>query len=346
MERICGEASVLLHCQWNPKKCAVLLSNCGPSTFRLLRSIVLPAPLTNFSFSDSVSQMKAHREPRSSIIVQRYQFNSRQRSPSEYIAEYVAALRKLAKFCNYGESLNEMLCDRFVCGIAHPAVQKRLLTELDLTFTKAVTVAQAVELAEKGAQQIQSSVDKEVHKFSITNAKPPGAVKNKNDSFSDKSTSIHCYRCGGKHNQQTCRFKSETCHFCNKRGHIAKVCKSKKRQLPPSKPTHQVKQDPPDSVPSEYNLFTVPGQQSKPLMYIFGESKSIPSVASARVQRWALTLSAYTYSIKYRKGEDMCSADALSRLPLTAHPEIVPRPPETIALLEHLANVPLAASQI
>ena len=40
----------------------------------------------------------------------------------------------------------------------------------------------------------------------------------------------------------------------------------------------------------------------------------------------------------------MCNADALSRL--TAHPEIVPRPPETIALLEHLANVPLAASQI
>ena len=56
--------------------------------------------------------------------------------------------------------------------------------------------------------------------------------------------------------------------FCNKRGHISKVCKSKKRQLPPSKPTHQVKQDPPDSVSSEYNLFTVPGQQSKPFQVV------------------------------------------------------------------------------
>ena len=55
-----------------------------------------------------------------------------------------------------------MLHDRFVCAIAHPAVQKRLLTESDLTFTKAVTVAQAVKLAEKGAQQIQTSVDKDV----------------------------------------------------------------------------------------------------------------------------------------------------------------------------------------
>ena len=95
----------------------------------------------------------------------------------------------------------------------HPAVQKRPLPEPDLTFTEAVAIAQAVDLEEKHAQQIQSSVDKEpkgVHKFSTTNAKPPGAAKNKD---SEKSTSAHCYRCGGKHNQQTYRFTSETCHF-------------------------------------------------------------------------------------------------------------------------------------
>ena len=221
------------------KKRAVLLSNCGQSTFRLLRSIVLPAPLTDFSFSELVSKMKAHREPRPSVIVQRYQFNSRQRLPSESMAEYIAALQKLAEFCNYGESLDEMLRDRFVCGIAHPAVQKRLLAEPDLTLTKAVTVAQAVELAEKGAQQLQLPVDKEakeVHKFSTTNSQPRADTRKKDSSSGGKASSTSCYRCGGKHNQQTCRFKSETCHFCNKRGHIAKVCRSKKRQSPPGKP--------------------------------------------------------------------------------------------------------------
>ena len=253
------------------KKRAVLLSNCGPSTFRLLRSIVLPAPLTDFSFSELVSKMKAHREPRPSVIVQRYQFNSRQRLPSESMAEYIAALRKLAEFCNYGESLDEMLRDRFVCGIAHSAVQKRLLAEPDLTLTKAVTVAQAVELAEKGAQQLQLPVDKEtkeVHKFSTTNSQPHADTRKKDSSSGGKASSTSCYRCGGKHNQQTCRFKSETCHFCNKRGHIAKVCRSKKRQSPPAKPTNQVTQDPPESVPSEYSLFTLPGQQSKPVKVV------------------------------------------------------------------------------
>ena len=98
-----------------------------------------------------------------------------------------------------------MLRDRFVCGIAHPTVQKRLLTETELTFTKAVTVAQAVELAEKGAQQIQSldnKVSKVVHKFSMSSAKQ-GANRNKDSASKEKPTS-GSYQCGGKHNQLTC----------------------------------------------------------------------------------------------------------------------------------------------
>lgn len=35
----------------------------------------------------------------------------------------------------------------------------------------------------------------------------------------------------------------------------------------------------------------------KPLQYLFGNSKAIPPLASSRIQRWALTLSAYDYSI-------------------------------------------------
>ena len=53
----------------------------------------------------------------------------------ESMTEYFAALKKLAEFCNYGKSLDEILHDRFICGTAYPAVQKWLLTESDLTFT-------------------------------------------------------------------------------------------------------------------------------------------------------------------------------------------------------------------
>ena len=84
----------------------------------------------------------------------------------------------------------------------------------------------------------------------------------------------------------------------------------------------------------------------KPLMHIFNPSKAIPSIASTRLQRWALTLSGYQYSIKYREGSYMCNTDMLSRLPLPDCPATVPTSPETIALLEHLTCVPLTSTQI
>ena len=37
-----------------------------------------------------------------------------------------------------------------------------------------------------------------------------------------------------------------------------------------------------------------------PLSYLFNEQKGIPQLASARMQRWALMLSAYHYSIRYK----------------------------------------------
>ncbi|KAK4315872.1 hypothetical protein Pmani_012923 [Petrolisthes manimaculis] len=48
-----------------------------------------------------------------------------------------------------------------------------------------------------------------------------------------------------------------------------------------------------------------------------------PTMASHRVRRWALTLSAYDYNIQYKKGKDNSNADALSRLPLPDLPRHV-----------------------
>ena len=74
----------------------------------------------------------------------------------------------------------------------------------------------------------------------------------------------------------------------------------------------------------------------KPLMYLLSEVKGVPSLASARIQHWALTLSAYEYAIWYRPGKDLANADALSRLPLAKAPQAVPVPAGTVLLFERL----------
>lgn len=53
----------------------------------------------------------------------------------------------------------------------------------------------------------------------------------------------------------------------------------------------------------------------KPLVSIFNPNKHLPTMTAHRLQRWAITLMAYTFEIKYRKTSDHGNADALSRLP-------------------------------
>ena len=69
-------------------------------------------------------------------------------------------------------------------------------------------------------------------------------------------------------------------------------------------------------------------------------------MASARVQRWALTLAAYSYDIEYKAGSQHANADSLSRLPLPDAPTHVPLPPETVLLFETLGTSPVTASEI
>ncbi|XP_036324968.1 uncharacterized protein K02A2.6-like [Rhagoletis pomonella] len=53
----------------------------------------------------------------------------------------------------------------------------------------------------------------------------------------------------------------------------------------------------------------------KPLVTIFSPDKQLPVLTIQRLQRWALTLMAYRYEIKYRATDKHSNADALSRLP-------------------------------
>ncbi|XP_026332438.1 uncharacterized protein K02A2.6-like [Hyposmocoma kahamanoa] len=53
----------------------------------------------------------------------------------------------------------------------------------------------------------------------------------------------------------------------------------------------------------------------KPLVTIFGNKTGIPVMAASRLQRWAVILAGYDYSIEYVRSENN-AADALSRLPV------------------------------
>ena len=136
---------------------AVLISVVGPTTYSLMRSLVSPMKPKDKSYVDLVKLLKNHYHPKPSEIVQRYKFDSRTRKPGESVSDYVAELRRLAQDCHYGDKLLQMLRDRLVCGINDERIQRRLLSEAELTFDKALSIATAVETANKNALDLKVS---------------------------------------------------------------------------------------------------------------------------------------------------------------------------------------------
>ncbi len=53
----------------------------------------------------------------------------------------------------------------------------------------------------------------------------------------------------------------------------------------------------------------------KPSLAILGSKKSLPTLAAAQLQRWAIFLLGYRYDLEFRPTGKHCNADALSRLP-------------------------------
>lgn len=235
------------------KKRAILLSSVGCSTYKLLSSLTAPAKPVEKSLDDLNALLKAHFNPAPSPIVQRYKFYNRSRQPAESISTFLAELRAIADDCNFGDTLNEMLRDRLVCGVNDKVIQKRLLSETDLSLDNMVKVAQAMESAAKNSVTMSNGV---------TGASKAEDVHKTDSQHRKKSAGkSSCYRCGSKDHLATlCRFKEAKCHGCGKIGHIKKACRNTKG-TPPAKHKPAIKHIDDDTneeeSPREYDIFPV-----------------------------------------------------------------------------------------
>ena len=64
------------------------------------------------------------------------------------------------------------------------------------------------------------------------------------------------------------------------------------------------------SIHTKFTLIT----DHKPLATIFSPKSSLPALASARLQKWAIILSAYQYEVEFQTTDKHANADCLSRL--------------------------------
>lgn len=82
---------------------------------------------------------------------------------------------------------------------------------------------------------------------------------------------VECFRCGGTHYANDCKFKGTVCHVCRKKGHLAKKCRSSKgkgksrqeKSHQPQATTHHLEEE---GVCS-YNMLGVITDEEHPELY-------------------------------------------------------------------------------
>ena len=93
-----------------------------------------------------------------SPIIQRFKFNTRDRRAGESLPNYVAELRALGEYCDFGTTIEDMIRDRLVCDINNHEIQRCLLQDSNLTDQSAYDIAQGMETASKNIQDLCKTV--------------------------------------------------------------------------------------------------------------------------------------------------------------------------------------------
>ncbi|RVE55527.1 hypothetical protein OJAV_G00235410 [Oryzias javanicus] len=195
------------------------------------------SPEEEADFHTVKTRLDAHFVARRNIIFERAKFNQRQQEMGETVDSFHTALQCLAEHCGYGALHSEMVRDRFVVGLKDKRLSEQLQMDPELTLEKAVNRARQSEQVKKQQEMLNCNFRADVHVDGVHARQQGGARARANAQQyrqkvkkSAQETITQCMRCGDSkgHSMQQCPAREAVCNQCRKKGHYARVCRSKK----------------------------------------------------------------------------------------------------------------------
>lgn len=189
-----------LGCVSDDAKRLLLLNQLDDQAYEVTRSMCAPANPTTKTYNELCNILNQHFVPQIVVFRERKKFYAISKKDDESVVEWLTRIRRSAMNCEFGDSLDKILLDKFVTNLSGKCFER--LSEEKATE---LSLSRAVELAVKYEKTTEKKTD-EVNKISTKSAA--------------------CKHCGYRnHAQETCRFKNEKCHQCGVTGHTKNVCK-------------------------------------------------------------------------------------------------------------------------
>ena len=105
---------------------ATLLTCIGPDALEIYDGLAFSSEAEKTDIDVVLQKLGAYYVGVTNEIYERYNFNRRVQEESESVDSFVAALRTLAKTCNYGTLTDTLIRDRMVVGVRDNSLRKKI----------------------------------------------------------------------------------------------------------------------------------------------------------------------------------------------------------------------------
>lgn len=110
-------------------KVATLISLIGTETYKLLRDLSFPQLPKDKEYSELIELLKKQYSSHTSVWSERIKFYRARQTNSESVSEWYARIKSIAVNCQFNNSLETKLLDKFVTGLQNTKICDRLCEE-------------------------------------------------------------------------------------------------------------------------------------------------------------------------------------------------------------------------
>ncbi|KAL2077907.1 hypothetical protein ACEWY4_025592 [Coilia grayii] len=221
------------------RKCAILRHCLGQEGQRIFATLSLSEENT---YAAATAALKKYFSSGGSRQMHRFEFRQRTQKPGESVAQFVLALRELAKRCDFGALEDGLIVDELIEKTLCNKLRERLLLEPDsMDLACALVIGKLLESAISEARKFSRAVQEPVMSApsSALNTDPKAAVAavKASDSLDVQRVDRRPRESGPKGcsngdspnhaaRDPSCPAQGKRCRQCNKQNHFARFCRS------------------------------------------------------------------------------------------------------------------------